>query len=193
MRKYVALLAVVLCTLWYATPAAADGQVVTNGGFETGDFTGWSVSGQTIFAGVDNFDAYSGAYGAYLGGTGGTVTLSQTLSADYAGDSLVVSFALGENIDGIPTSGSNDTMVVTLGGTTLLNLNNPTVDAGQYLVYTFDLVAPSTSFVLSFTAENDDDYWSLDNASVIAPEPQTLLLIGPALAGLAFLRRRVSA
>lgn len=54
-------------------------QMVLNGGFETGDFSDWttqiSSGGQ---AGVSSSEAYSGYYGAWLGG--GQAQISQTIS-----------------------------------------------------------------------------------------------------------------
>ena len=46
---------------------AAQANLVTNPGFETGDFTGWALSGDTTFTGVDGFSPHSGSFGAFLG------------------------------------------------------------------------------------------------------------------------------
>jgi hypothetical protein len=192
MRKMLGLIAILMCTVLYVTPAKADNQLVVNGGFETGDFTGWTLSGNTanpgIDYGVDGFDANSGAFGAYLGAIGSPITLSQTLSTT-AGDNLVVSFAVAQNLDLANPVGSTNTFLVSLGGATLLSLSNPAA-FGSYNVYTLDLTAASSSLVLNITSQNNSDFWSLDDVSVTAPEPVTLMLIGPGLAGLALLRRR---
>ena len=192
MRKLLVVAAIVMCALLFTSPAKADSNLVTNGGFETGDFTGWTLSGNTanpgVFYGVDNFDANSGNYGAFLGAVGSPITLSQTLSTE-AGDNLVVSFAVAQNLFLTDPTGSTNTFLVTLGGATLLSLSNP-ASIGAYQVYTFDLTAAASSLVLNITSQNNTDYWSLDDVSVTAPEPQTLMLLGPALAGLALLRRR---
>src|SRR6185295_9715610 len=72
--------------------ALAAPNLVTNGGFETGDFTGWSVGGGGNM-GVSTFPN-SGTYGAFMGcigaacvttgpsGVGGTGTISQTINLD---------------------------------------------------------------------------------------------------------------
>ncbi|MGH9745278.1 MAG: PEP-CTERM sorting domain-containing protein [Candidatus Acidiferrales bacterium] len=196
MRKLLAVSFIfALCFLLYTTPASADAQLVTNGGFESGDFTGWTLSGNTanpdIFFGVDNFDANSGNFGAFLGAIGSPLTLSETLNTT-AGDNLVVSFAVAQNLDTADPTGSVNTFVAMLDGSTLLSLSNP-VQAGAFLIYTFDLTAPSSSFVLSFTSQNDSDFWSLDDVSVTAPEPSSLLMLATALPGLFFIRRRRAA
>src|ERR1700720_2962597 len=71
-----------------ATPASAD--LITNGGFETGDFSGWTVVAGATFVSCGSFDgftAHSGSCWAALGAVGGDGTLSQTFS-DTAGKTL---------------------------------------------------------------------------------------------------------
>jgi hypothetical protein len=45
--KLLGLFTLVVCSLWIAFPAAAD-QLVSDGGFETGNFTGWHLSGNDV-------------------------------------------------------------------------------------------------------------------------------------------------
>src|SRR5712692_8865885 len=46
---------------------AVSGNLVANCGFETGDFTNWTLSGDLSFTGVDVAPAHSGTFGAFLG------------------------------------------------------------------------------------------------------------------------------
>src|ERR1700720_434988 len=69
--------AVGLAALAGAAPAA---ELVTNGSFETGDFTGRSLTGNTCFTGVDgNAVPGDGIFAAFLGPVGSNGTLPQTL------------------------------------------------------------------------------------------------------------------
>lgn len=77
---------------------AATANLLVNGGFETGDLTGWSVSetgsnGQGKDYGVTHGKdsgygpvPHSGYYGAYLNPTGGTIDLFQSIDIPVAGD-----------------------------------------------------------------------------------------------------------
>src|SRR6266702_2978921 len=60
-------------------------ELVTNGSFETGDFTGWTLTGNTGFTGVECPGAPfagpgDGACDAFLGPVGSNGTLSQVLT-----------------------------------------------------------------------------------------------------------------
>jgi hypothetical protein len=103
MHKSFSVLVLVVGGFWGASQAMADpvpasicdavaGNLVANCGFETGDFTSWTISGNTggnppggTIYGVDGFDTNSGNDGAYMSQSfsGGTPTapidLSQTL------------------------------------------------------------------------------------------------------------------
>jgi hypothetical protein len=52
--------------------------LVTNDGLETGDFTGWTQSGNTSFTSVDLGLGHSGSYGAKFG-PAGIGTISQNI------------------------------------------------------------------------------------------------------------------
>lgn len=212
MRKLFTFLALIACGLLSSAPQAkADvcsalvyghSNLVNNCGFETGSFSSWTVGGNTAnpggnYYGVDSFDANSGNYGAYVSQDffvgKAPVTLSQTINTTPGLDYLI-SFWLEQ--DTAPTVGYNHAFSATFGGTTLLTLS-PTVAApgsvGSFVEYSFEEMATSATTTVQFSFENDDNYWSFDDASVaLAPEPSTLFSAGAALAGLLFLRSRRS-
>jgi transposase-like protein len=63
-----------------ASTGYATADMVINGGFETGDFTGWALSGNTDYTGVTTGIAHSGEYAAYFGPDGSLGYLSQSLA-----------------------------------------------------------------------------------------------------------------
>jgi hypothetical protein len=199
MRQKLGIFALAFTALLGSQSAFAD-QLVTNGGFETGDFTGWTVAGPATtssfassFYGVDTLDAAAGTYGAYLGSEFNTLQLSQTLTlAD--SHNYTVSFSLA-NLGGPIPPNDNNSFSLSLGGVTVFTETN--APASLYTNYSFSFNTTSTfptSDLLLITSENDASYFSLDNVSVstATPEPATALLIIPAL-GLLALRRRKTA
>ena len=214
MRKTLLAVALTLvCGLWSASQAKAGSSIcdavvsnlVANCGFETGDFTGWTLSGNTTnpggnYYGVDAFDASSGNYGAYLSedeiASTSPLVLSQVLPIQ-TGKNWDVTITFWLEQDTAPTTGYTHTFSASLGGDTLLSLT-PTVALpgpnGVWTQYTFTVADSAiTSGLLSFTARNDDSYWSLDDVSVVAPEPSSVLLVGTALGALLLLRRVTAA
>ena len=200
MRKCFSVLVLIFCGFWSASQPVFGGSVcaaispnlVSNCGFETGDFTGWTIGGNTLnpggnYYGVDAFDANSGNYGAYMSqdfidaGTA-PITLSQTLTTT-VGQAYNITFWLEQ--DTAPTTGYTHLFGAAWGGTTFLSLA-PTVASpgtvGSFTRYSFMETAAGASTALKFTFENDDSYWSLDDVSAAsAPEPSTGLLGGLAL------------
>jgi hypothetical protein len=61
---------------------------LTNGSFETGDFTGWNQSAIVGYTGVLGY-AEDGSYGAFFGSVGLDSVISQTFS-DVAGEALTI-------------------------------------------------------------------------------------------------------
>ena len=168
-----------------SAPAHANGpNLVTNPGFETGDFTGYTVAGVDTGAnGVDNdpFDVHSGTYGAYLGSDGGDGTLTQTI-ATQAGQAYDISFYMRS--DG---SLYNDFSATFDGSTIFSAVNIP--DNKGFEQITGTEVASGTATPLVFTARNDNGFFGLDDISVTAadvttPEPSSVASLGMAGMGL---------
>lgn len=180
---------IALAAMASVAPMAAHAELVTNGGFETGDFTAWNVAGNTGHTGVDQ-GAASGTFGAYFGAVGSPTQLSQTL-ATVAGGLYTLSFDLEAN------SGGN-LFAVNFGGPDLLTLQN-TAGFG-YTHYSYDFTAAGSD-TLTFWLQHDPAYWHLDNVSVVesvggaVPEPATwaMLIAGFGLMGVAMRRRRALA
>ena len=150
--------------------------IVLNGGFETGDFTDWTLTGDTItvhvvsnivtndttYAGV----VHSGYYGALLGQSGYAATLSQTI-ATQPGQTYLVSFWL----DNLVTSGAQ-TFNVFWNGTNLINLASPPVFTWSN--FQAAAVAIDTNTLLTFAVENDGNYFGLDDVTV-SPIPAAVV------------------
>ena len=146
------------------TPPPPGGpNLVVNGGFETGNFNGWALSGNTGFTSVTTgIYANSGTFGASLGPIGSDGTISQTLSTT-VNRPYIVSFSLYSD-GGTPNDFSQ-----TWGGTTFFSQTN--IPAHPYQSYSFTEVATSTSTVLAFNFRDDPGFLGLDDISVVADPP----------------------
>ena len=137
---------------------------MTNGSFETGDYTGWTLGGnyKPLSYGAQiyiNTGAESGKFAAALGSVGSDGTLSQNVQTT-AGQHYAVSFWLANN-----GSGPND-FTVTWNGQTELALANKS--AQGYTQYSFTATGTAGTSHLEFDARQDPSHWSLDNVSVVA-------------------------
>ncbi len=148
----------------FATPASAN--LIVNGGFETGDFTGWTQADNTALTGVSAGAAYSGNFGAYMAPPDSTGTLYQEF-ATVAGAFYDLTFYLrnsgggtGPNVDGEPV----DFRVAFAGN---FVPGGDVSDVGSsFTQYTFTVQATSTSTRLEFVFRNDSDVFNLDDVSV---------------------------
>ena len=191
-----------LTPLWFALAAAtsapaAAGNLVVNSGFETGDFAGWTVTGNGI--GIDMAFPNTGCCDASFSATTADPdagVLSQVLTT-VAGKSYTLSFtALDE------AGFSGDTFTVEFGGFSATLTGDQAAPPGNlpsfYTAFSFTVPAVDIldgTTVLAFKGLNDPISgldWNLDDISVsaaAAPEPSTWSLLLLAFAGLAIQRQ----
>jgi hypothetical protein len=164
-----------------ATHALAPANLIVNGGFETYDFTGWTVGGviatpDSVVVGPSehsfrNDVPHTGSHEALVGSQPEEMALSQTV-ATTAGEHYTVDFWLMQ--DQPLLAGESDDFSASWNGTTLTSF----VDVGQqsgYTEYQFDVTgaAGSDSSTLKFTAANEG-YWDIDDVSVLHGAPNTV-------------------
>lgn len=188
MRFCSIVLTAVALSAGAAGTASAD--VVVNGGFETGDFTGWTFNGDLVNNFVAGGFVHGGNFAAWFGEIGGLGTLSQTLVTT-PGQAYDLSFWFAGDGD------SPSQLIASVNGNQLLNLVDPAFDP-DYVKYTYSFTATGAATPLVFSFRDDDFFINLDDVSVVAavPEPSPVVLLG--VAGLAALvvsrlRRRPAA
>ncbi|SPE52590.1 putative Sedolisin [Verrucomicrobia bacterium] len=163
-------------TLWFTN--LSDGTVqsrevllltlplVQNGGFETGDFSFWTQTGDFSYCSVSTSSLYthSGSYGASLGPQGALGYLSQSLPTT-AGQSYLLSFWL-DSPDGL----APNEFSVSWNGLTLFDQVNLGTIGWTNLQYLVTASGPST--VIQFGFRNDQSYFGFDDVSVLpVPTP----------------------
>lgn len=163
-----------------AAASAAHANQVVNGGFETGDFSGWStVIGP--FSGVDAVAAHSGSFGAFTGEFDTVGTISQDI-ATVAGTSYSVEFWLRSDGE------TPNRFFVSWDGVALMDATD--LAAFPYTHYVLNAVAAGATTTLQFGFRNDNGFTEFDDISVTAvPEPSSYVLFGLGLLTLGWMRR----
>jgi len=175
----------ILCTFASAFAAVSFGQeLLTNPGFETGDFTGWTVTHQGGFSGVGATPGtnHTGNFHLYMGATSAadqtdifqdvTTTIGQTYNASF----------WAYDLDTVTTSAN---LAVTFGGMAV----GPNRPAGAYTQYSLSFAATAATTRLEVTGWELTQYINSDDFSVQAvPEPASLACLG--IGALVVLRRK---
>ncbi len=170
----------------FVAPAQASAALLVNGGFESGDFAGWTGTGDTTFNGVQcagpGSAVYEGNCSAFFGPFLSVGGIEQVVDFGRAGVPWNLSFAF--QADG----GSPSSLTVLFGGRTLLSLTDPA--AGDFTLYRFSGVSTEAAQTLAFDFVDPPGFLSLDAVSLAVPEPSTVGLLGVGLGAFVVRRRR---
>ena len=176
--------------------------LVQDGGFESGSFCHWSLAGNTvkflpknpyvpyIYNGVESPHAaydpvHSGNFGAFLGDSTLAV-LAQALPT-CPGQEYLLSFWLENPIGGVGEQFQVNWNTNSALTNTLFSLpTQPKTAAFAWTHFNFVVTATGTNTTLQFGAENQPDYFGLDDVSVTAIPPPSFSALSQATNGLVF-------
>jgi hypothetical protein len=143
----------------YTAQFTITNEAMRNGGFETGNFTAWTVFDPSGFVVVNTVNPHTGNYAAQIASVGVDGSITQTI-ATTPGQHYTFSF--WHTSDGLTP---NDFSAL-FGGVPVYSVTNE--GAHGYVQETFDVVATGTSTDVQFKARNDLGYDYLDDVSVTA-------------------------
>jgi hypothetical protein len=195
--KRVSILSGALIALALAAAPAQAVEYLNNGGFETGDFSGWTQGGNLDFTNVvsglspngEYSGPQSGTYYTYAGPGDTDGSLSQTF-VDIPGEKLTVfGWVISDNLGFVGPSHVN----FLFNGLPILSTGDPVPDQ-PWTQYSFSAIATGNdTFTVAF--RDDLSYVGLDSFSVsnsvsAVPEASTWLMMILGFAGLSLIWRQ---
>lgn len=160
-----------------AFTSVAQAAIIQNGGFETGDFTGWTTSGLTYSGVADpriysnpDLNSHSGNYYASLGPIGSIGFLSQNISTTVSQTYELSLFLKNQSKDAFPNQ-----FQIFINGDNIFNEIN--INPLDYTKYSFKFIATAASTQVKFGVRSDPAHLFLDDVNVIpiaVPEPLSL-------------------
>jgi len=171
-----------VCALLLVSSLTFAGPIlIVNPGFETGDFTGWTRSGDLGFTWVSSGGAHSGTYKAEFGPVGSLGYIAQNI-ATTPGEAYDVTFWLRGTY-------TPNQVELDWGGAVAASWTN--VNLPGWTVFSSSGLGASSSLTeLKLGFRNDPDYLYVDDIAVnpTIPEPSTALLFAAGAAVLALRR-----
>ena len=187
-QRFYSILALV-SLLGLGITQSARANLITNGGFETGNFSGWTVFGtDNDVVGVQPFTSpHSGNFQALFASGDNSITQNLTTTP---GSSDVITFWLAANV----RQGGSPSVSVNWGDSSIFS-DSFTSPFG-YTEYTFNVnaLSPATQLQFQFSSIFGNVFY-LDDISVtragVPDGGSTVSLLGLALFGVAVLRRKL--
>ena len=179
--------------LIFAGVLSAD-PIVMNGGFETGDFTGWTLSGDSTYTAIKDVNPHMGTYAAHIGaddlGGLGPGFISQDLIT-HPGVTYILTFSYGEYLSNgpiidYPDIPQHNQFEVYWGSNLVYQaVDFPTGDPEinhSYITVVKNVMATGSLTTLKFSGIDRQADIMVDDVSAGTPEPGSMALVGSALA-----------
>ena len=180
-------LAILITGVLFVAARFASANLITNGDFQTGDFTGWTVTPAATgsFIAVDHGPGPDTTFGAFFGATNTDFdSISQIFATTPAASYTLTFFYQVTNL-GVPIPANNKFDVLWNGVSIGAGLFPQTDVNPGFGTFTFTEKATGTSTTLVFEGRNAPSFDFLDNVSVTVPDSGSTF--GLLLLALAFL------